>query len=220
MQGLPTTALCTLDQAERAALGSEAGLEDVFAGELAEQGAQLIASASGRVRQYLGRDLVVRTERDLIARRDWQVEARAPVDHNYRYVPDGRPVLALLAPYDGRDVLVEKDEYLFAPTRYEEPVEYVAGYRRPDQEGLSAFPQAVQGALSGVGEIPTLPRDVQQVTAQIAVIRGRQALQGLVGQSSVQQDAGEFSASLSLSQADRQAERRQLQKIHHRRRLH
>ena len=62
--------------------------------------------------------------------------------------------------------------------------------------------------------------DVQQVTAQIAVIRGRQALQGLVGQSSVQQDAGEFSASLSLSQADRQAERRQLQKIHHRRRLH
>ncbi|WVM02944.1 hypothetical protein, partial [Salinibacter phage 7_8] len=119
MQGFPRTALCTRRQAERAALDSEKGLEDVFAGELAGQGVQLIASASDRVRQYLGRDLIVRAERDLIARRDWQVEARVPVDHNYRYVPDGRPVLALLAPYDGRDVLVEENEYLFAPTRYE-----------------------------------------------------------------------------------------------------
>ena len=220
MQELSTTALCTLPQAERAALDSEAGLEEVFTGDLLAQGVQLVASASERVRAYLGRDLIARKERELIARRDWKAEARAPTGYDYRYVTDGRPVLTLLSPYDGRDVVIEEENYLFAPTRYDEPVEYVAGFRRPDQNDLSEFSQPVQDALTGAEDIPTLPRDVQQVTAQIAVIRARQGLQGLVGQSSVQQDTGEFSASLSLSQADRQAERRELRKIHHRRRMH
>lgn len=217
---LSDTALCSVIEAREAALESEQGLQDVFAGDLTREGARIINSASERVRRYLGRDLIAYVERDLVARRDWHAVARAPTDeHTYRYVPDGRPVSALLEPYKSRDVLLEEGEYLFATSRFDEPVEYVAGYRRRGQE-LPALPDPVAAAVASADVIPTLPADIVRATAQIAVIRARQAIQGLVGQSSVQQDTGEFSASLSLSQADRQAERRELHKINHHRRMH
>ena len=217
---LPHSALCTQEEALAAGLDSDQAFEEIFSqgAEHEKEGLRLITSASDRVRSYLDRALIADVHEQLVAYRDWRQKDRAPGDYSFRLTTRQWPLVALLEPYDEYDVAT-RDRSVFATRRREEALSYVAGYRR-DLHELDQFPSAVQEAVDSIDDIPLLPDDIRHCTAQIAVIRGRQGVQGLKGTSNVEQTSGEFSASMSIQKADRKAELRELRRINHRRHLH
>lgn len=221
-QSLRFDALATQDEVLAAALGSEKSFDKIFASgaEYEEEGLDLIHSASDRVRNYLSRERLMADETEqLLAARDWRAKDRTPGDYTVRLTLGRWPLVALRPPYDGYDVQARDGKYVFASTRREEAITYVAGYRRRDHN-LSDFPQPVQDAVSSIDDIPLLPEPIVEATKQIAIIRGRHAAEGLKGQSSVEQNQGEFSTSISISRRDKKAELDELRQIYDYKRAH
>lgn len=219
---LNTTALCTPEQVLAAALGSEGSFDKIFAegAEFLGEGLDLIHSASDRVRNFLSRDRLMASKNEqLLAARDWRAKDRTPGDYTLRLTLERWPLVTLLSSYDGYDVATRDGRYVFASTRREEAITYIAGYRRRDQE-VSDFPQAVQDAVASIDDIPLLPEPIVEAAKQVTIIRARHAAEALKGQSNVEQNQGEFSTSISISQRDKKAELDELRKIYDYKRAH
>jgi len=180
-------------------------------GDFAEEGRLGISSASRRVKDYLTRELIVDKQIIFLARRDWKEPDRTPnQDYTYRLAyPRVRdwPVHSTT-----EDTIIVDERKVFSSTRNLNQIEYIAGYRREDQE-LTDFPQYIQDEFSNKSDIPVLPATITDVVNNIAVHNAVLKISGLIGKSISEQQVGDFNTTVRREQARSEYPKQQLKRI-------
>jgi len=184
--------------------------------EFEEEALETISSVTGRVQDWLSRDLIASEHTDYLSGRRWSRKLghpRRPEPHPYRFHSRQWPVLALTERSDsGPSVKIDYGKKaVWSTAGTLSYVSYVAGYRRPDQHH-SDFPTVVTGNVDQ-GDIPRLPEKIRQVAENIVIYRLMQRLSGLIGISMSEVSFGEFENTKSQREADQDYEERQLRTL-------
>lgn len=184
--------------------------------EFEEEALETIASVTGRIQDWLSRDLIASEHTDYLGPRDWSQKRAHPTmtePHPYRYYPRQWPLLAVTGKSNtGPSVhLGQGSKVVWSTASSLTYVTYVAGYRRPDQQH-SDFPSIVTDNVSQ-GAIPRLPEKIRQVAENLVIYRLMQRLSGLIGISMSEVSYGEFENTKSQREADKDYEEQQLRTL-------
>ena len=181
-----------------------------------EEALETIASVTGRIQDWLSRDLIAAEHTDYLNPRDWSHKRAHPTvseAHPYRYFPRQWPLLAVTGKSDADPsvYLAQNSKVVWATASSLTYVTYVAGHKRPDQQH-SDFPTPVTDNVD-TGAIPRLPEKIRQVAENLVIYRLMQRLSGLIGISMSEVSYGEFENTKSQREADRDYEKRQLRTL-------
>lgn len=211
-----TRDLTTLSRVSNAILRSDAedALSDqVFAssGNFSDEGERGISSASGKVKSYLNRELIVAEKRTLLRDGDWEKRLRTP-DDTYTYGLSFHrikewPVLSV-----NEDVKILGDRRIYAKDGSLSEVNYFGGYRRQDHV-LSDFSSNIQSEFGSEDEIPVLPELIEDVVIHLSIHFAMLRISGLVGKTVSEQEIGDFQTTVRKHEADESFERSQLSRI-------
>ena len=181
-----------------------------------EEALETIRSVTGRIQDWLSRDLIAAEHTDYLSPRDWSHKRAHPTTsegHPYRYYPRQWPLLAVTGKSDTDPSvhLGSGSKVVWSTASSLTYVTYIAGYRRPDQQH-SDFPTPVTDNVDQ-GAIPPLPEKIRNVAENLVIYRLMQRLSGLIGISMSEVSFGEFENTKSQREADREYEKRQLRTL-------
>lgn len=216
-----TTDLVTKDDIADALMRADEGdviRDKVLAdgADFEEEGLETIASVSGRVTDWLSRSLIVGERTDYTSERDWRKKRAYPTqgeDMPYHYHTRQYPILEVTGKSDPEPTLmIDQDRNgLWSTTNTIRYVNYISGYKRPDQS-FSDFSSPVKDQLSQ-GDIPDLPEKIRNVAENIVIYRLIQRLSGLIGVSVSEVSFGEFENTKTKREADQEYEERKLRSL-------
>jgi hypothetical protein len=181
-----------------------------------EEALETIRSVTGRIQDWLARDLIAAEHTDYMSPRDWSQKRAHPTPstaHPYRYYPRQWPLLAVTGKSEAEPSvhLGSGSKVVWSTASSLAYVTYIAGYKRPDQQH-SDFPTVVTDNVDQ-GAIPRLPEKIRQVAENIVIYRIMQRLSALIGISMSEVSYGEFENTKSQREADKDYEERQLRTL-------
>lgn len=211
-----TSDLTTLDTVSKAILKSDAEdalTREVFnsGGTFSEDGKRGISVASDEVKGYLTRELTVSKYLTFVSKSDWKEPDKHPKGYRFRLayhrIRDW-PVHKV----EESDTKIHRVRTLYAKRDDYDQINYVAGYRREDQD-LSDFGSEIQSEFGSTDDIPTLPSTVVDVVNNLAIHYAMIRISGLVGKQISEQEIGDFSTTVRRESAKSEYPKEQLKRL-------